>query len=220
MRIRKKEWAMPELAECPFFVLKPEERKGEWQSFFERQREIHLDLGCGKCIFLAEAAFDNPDVSYIGIDLSYDILGVGRRNVVSKFGKNPGNVAITYYNIEKLCDIISKEDNIGRIYINFCNPWPKSRGHKKRLTHVNQLEAYKKILKNGGEIWFKTDDVNLFLATKRYFKEADLDIFYETDDLLSDENAENYTTEHEEMFSKQNIRIKALRAKYDGQERS
>ncbi len=218
MRIRKKEWALPELSECPFFIFAPEKLKGSWQAFFERQsgqkREIHLDLGCGKCVFLSEVALANPDVSYVGIDISYDILGVGRRNIIAKFGKNPDNIAVTYFNIERLDSILSIDDNVSRIYINFCNPWPKSRGHKKRLTHPRQLEIYKKILRHGGEIWFKTDDTDLFLATKRYFDEAGLYVFYETDDLLSDSEAENHTTEHEEAFTKQGIKIKALRAKY------
>lgn len=56
--------------------------------------------------------------------------------------------------------VFSKEDGIERIYINFCNPWPKSKHKKRRLTHYRQLIKYKEFL--NGEIWFKTDDDDLF----------------------------------------------------------
>lgn len=221
MRIRKKEWARPELAESTMFVKHPKENKGKWQEEFSKKQPIHLDLGCGKCVFLADIAYENQDVNYIGIDISLDILGVGRRNIVDRFSEEeqqtePENVKIFDYNIEKLTDVFDTSDNIERIYINFCNPWPKARGHKKRLTHTNQLENYKKLLKDGAEIWFKTDNDDLYIATKRYFKEANLEVFYETQDLLSDEEISNNTTEHEQKFTSQGIKIKAIRAKVVG----
>ena len=64
---------------------------------------------------------------------------------------------ITAYEIEIIQNILNEKDLVDRIYINFCNPWPKPRHNKKRLTHTKQLEKYKIFLKPGGEIYFKTD---------------------------------------------------------------
>ena len=160
---------------------------------------------------MAEA---HRDVNYVGIDLSYDILGVGRRNIAAAFGEEqPDNVALCFYNIERLPDLFAPGDGVERLYINFCNPWPAARHHKRRLTHTRQLEQYKTLLAPGGELWFKTDNDDLYLATKRYLTEAGFQIFFDTKDLHAEHDPENVTTEHELMFTAQGIPTKALRAR-------
>lgn len=89
MRIRKKKWARPELAACPFYVHEPKTAAGTWGERFKKQQPIHLDLGCGKCTFLAKLAHREKDVNFIGIDISEDILGVARRNMEAEFGEEP-----------------------------------------------------------------------------------------------------------------------------------
>lgn len=213
MRIRKKAWARPELAACGYYREEPAERKGRWQESFGEMRPLHLDLGCGKCVFLAQAAKSRPDVNFVGIDISLDILGVGRRNIQAAFGESqPDNVALCCYNIERLPELFAPGE-ADRLYINFCNPWPAAGCHKRRLTHTRQLLQYKPLLAPGGEIWFKTDNGDLYLATKRYFKEAGFEIFYDSKDLHQENDPENILTEHELMFSAQGIPIKALRAR-------
>ena len=113
--------------------------------------------------------------------------------------------------------IMDEKDKIDRIYINFCNPWPKGKHRKKRLTHTRQLEKYKTFLKDGGEIYFKTDDDDLFVSSLTYFEEAGFKVRKKTFDLHNEENfwedIENIETEHEKMFSSEGIKIKALIAK-------
>lgn len=216
MRIRTKQWARPELSECKYFVENPINTKGHWNGFFSEKRPIHLDLGCGKCTFLAELAYRNQDINFIGVDISYDILGVARRNISARYEENNidvKNVALFSYNIEKITDIFDANEKIDRIYINFCNPWQKARCHKRRLTHTRQLESYKKILADGGEIWFKTDNDDLFLSSLRYFDEAGFEIFEKTYDLASIPNTGNIRSEHEVMFEQQGIKTKALKAR-------
>lgn len=214
MRIRKKSWARPELFACPYYISEPEALRGHWMERFGEKRPIHLDLGCGKCVFLAETAEQHRNINYVGIDLSYDILGVGHRNIQSVFGEaQPDNVLLCYYNIEKLQRIFVPGEGIERLYINFCNPWPATKHHKRRLTHTRQLEAYLPLLESGGEIWFKTDNDDLYLATKRYFSEAGLEIFFDTRDLHEENDPENILTEHELLFTEQGIKTKALRAR-------
>ena len=213
MRIRKKPWARPELAVCPYYIDDPAALRGHWQEHFGARRPLHMDLGCGKGVFLAPLARQNPDVNFLGIDLSHDILGVARRNIEAAYGEaQPDNVLLTFWNIEQLPAILSPEDGVQRLYINFCNPWPTARGHKKRLTHTRQLQGYLPLLADGGEIWFKTDNDDLYLATRRYFTEAGLEIFYDDPDLAPDAPG-NLLTEHEQMFTAQGVKTKALRAR-------
>ena len=207
MRIRKKKWARPELAACPFYVHEPKTAAGTWGERFKKQQPIHLDLGCGKCTFLAKLAHREKGVNFIGIDISEDILGVARRNIEAEFGEEPvENVNLLSYNIEKLDTLFSPDEKAARIYVNFCNPWQKAGDHKRRLTHTRQLNIYKKVLAPGGELWFKTDNTYLYLATQRSLAEAGFEILCKTDDLHSEDAPGNIQSEHEVMFTAEGIK--------------
>ena len=117
-------------------------------------------------------------------------------------------------NAERILDVFDENDIVERIYINFCNPWPRGKHKKRRLTHTRQLENYKKFLsKENGEIYFKTDDDELFEESLEYFEDSDFQIMKKTYDLHNDMIFEDIRTEHEQMFSEQGIKIKALIAK-------
>lgn len=217
MRIRFKKWARPELEASKFYIDNPEELKGKWKEKFANNNPIHLELGCGKGQFISNLAVENQNVNYIAIDLVDAMLGLAKRNVEKGYNERniePNNILLTRFDIERIGLILDKKDNIERIYINFCNPWPKGKHRKKRLTHSRQLEKYKEFLKEGGEIFFKTDDDDLFNSSLIYFEESGFEIIKKTYDLHSDGIFEkNIETEHEKMFSEQGIKIKALIAK-------
>ena len=231
MRIRFKPWAREELETSPFYIDNPQEMKNRWKTSFENNNRIYLELGCGKGNFIAKASKNNPNVNYIAIDLVDAMLGMAKRNIEAAYGirkstdaeiieneiakeKIVKNVKLTRYDISRISDIFGKEDEIQRIYINFCNPWPKGKHHKKRLTHERQLEQYKIFLK--GKIYFKTDDDDLFESSIKSFENSGYSIIKKTYDLENEanfwEDEENIQTEHEKMFSEQGIKIKALMA--------
>ena len=217
MRIRKKAWVEPELNACNFFIKQPSENIGKWQDAFKRKQPIHLELGCGKGSFIAKLASQNQNINYMAIDLISQMLGLAKRNIEEEYkaiDREVDNVLIMSHEIEIIQNMMNENDIVDRIYINFCNPWPKPRHNKKRLTHTRQLENYKKFLKDDGEIYFKTDDDNLFRASIKYFEEAGFGIEKLTYDLHSEQIWENnIETEHEKMFTKQGIKIKALIAR-------
>ena len=212
MRIRNKPWAKDELLASDFYVQKPEDYKGRWKEFFNNENEhIYLELGCGKGFFVKKAAKQNQNINYIAIDLIDAILGMANRNIIEEFeNKEVLNLALTRYDVEEINNILDKSDNIERIYINFCNPWPKPRHKKRRLTHTRQLEKYKQFLAPKGEIYFKTDDDELFRESLEYFKEAGFEVVKTTENLNEEpEFWENIETEHEIKFKKEGIKIKA-----------
>ena len=220
MRIRYKKWARPELEASKFYEDNPEEWKGKWKEHFkEPNKPIHLELGCGKGQFISELAVENQNNNYIAIDLVDAMLGLAKRNIENTYKEKniePENVFITRFDIERINLILDKKDEIERIYINFCNPWPKGKHRKKRLTHTRQLEKYKQFLKPNAEIYFKTDDDGLFESSLGYFEESGFTVINKTYDLHSDPVFEkNIETEHEKMFSEQGIKIKACIAKYE-----
>lgn len=221
MRIRFKPWARQELEESNFYILHPENEKGQWRKNFSNNRNpLYLELGCGKGKFISNMAVKHPKINYIAIDLVDAMLGLTKRNieeVYKKQNREIKNILITRFDIERILLILDEQDSIDRIYINFCNPWPKGKHRKKRLTHTRQLEKYKQFLKTNGEIYFKTDDNDLFESSIKYFEESGFTIIMKTYDLHNEEelntNIENIRTEHEDMFSSQGIKIKALVAK-------
>ena len=219
MRIRYKKWARPELEASKFYRDNPEELKGKWKEEFKNsQNPLYLELGCGKGQFISKLAVQNQNINYIAIDLIDAMLGLAKRNVEEEYKANniePENVLLTRFDIERISLILGKEDNVQRIYINFCNPWPKGKHRKKRLTHTRQLEKYKEFLAEDGEVYFKTDDDGLFESSIEYFKEAGFEILKLTRDLHQEDifDGKNIQTEHEKMFSEQGIKIKALIAK-------
>ncbi len=216
MRIRRKKWAEKELSESEFYIHEPEIYKGRWKEKFKNKKDsIHIELGCGKGGFISRLASSHKDMNYIAVDMIEAMLGLSKRNIEKAYNfVMPTNLYLIRANVEQISNVFDMLDNIERIYINFCNPWPKKKHNKKRLTHPRQLEQYKQFLKPGGEIYFKTDSDELFEASLVYLSECGFKIVSKTNDLHSNDIFEgNIETEHEKMFSEEGIKIKALIAR-------
>jgi len=216
MRIRKKKWAEPELNSCDFFVKNPVDNKGIWNEKFIKKQPIYLELGCGKGSFAAEFIKKNENINLIAVDIKSDMLGLAKRNIENTNIKTD-NILLVAYDIERILDIFDKKDQIERIYINFCNPWPKAKHKKRRLTHPKQLQNYKSFLKPNGLIYFKTDDDNLFQDTLSYLAENEFTVLEKIYNLDKENRSDNIITEHEKMFSEKGVKIKFLIAKLESE---
>ncbi len=213
MRIRHKPWARPELEASSFFVQEPDSVKGKWKEQFPKQQPLYMELGCGKGGFISQAASSHLDVNWLAIDIKFEMLGLAKRNVERVYkekGLPTDNVRLTAHNIERIDMMLDEQDETDRIYINFCNPWPRCKHKKRRLTHPRQLMNYRKFLKDGCEIHFKTDDEELFEESREYLKECGFRVRYITYDLHQSGYEPNIMTEHEKMFSEEGIAIKFL----------
>ena len=159
MRMRKKPNLDSRMARCESLQVKePEKNYGVWRERYPGFKELHLEIGCGKGRFTAESAKANPDVFLVALEKVPDAMVVAMERV-----KNAelSNTAFIDSDAAKLGEIFSPEE-IDRIYINFCDPWPKSRDAKFRLTAPSFLRSYADVLPIGGEIHFKTDNTPLF----------------------------------------------------------
>ena len=218
MRLRHKPWAQPELDASSIYIRNPHDFYGKWKEAFENpDQPIHLELGCGRGTFIAQKAVKNHDINYLAIDIKSDMLGYANRNVQHLYmmaNRTTTNIRMCTFDIERIALIVSENDKVDRIYINFCNPWPKDRHKKRRLTHSRQLEKYKAFLKKGGEIFFKTDDDELFTESLEYFKESGFELTFITYDMTENSLPDNIITEHEKMFMDEGIKIKGLIAVY------
>ena len=203
MRIRRKKNTEEKLKNFSDFVILEnigEDFKNNWRKIFDENnlsRKLFVELGTGKGDFITQLAEKNPEINFLGLEMEREVILKAARKIQEK---NLENVRLALFDINKISEIFA-ENEIDRIYINFCDPWPKNRHAKRRLTHINFLEMYKKILKNGGEIHFKTDNRGLFDFSLEQFELANLKVHDVNFDLHANEPPENIRTEYENKFS-------------------
>ena len=199
MRLRKKPHTDEKLQGFIDFVTVGEVQPIEKDS----ARELHVELGTGKGDFITQIAERNPQINFIGLEVEATCVLAAARKVREK---NLSNVKLIVFDVSNIAEIFSARE-VDRLYINFCDPWPKKRHAKRRLTNIKFLELYKKILKVGGEIYFKTDNRGLFDYSLEQFALAGLEVRDVTNDLHADEPPENIRTEYENKFSEQGVPI-------------
>lgn len=159
MRMRKKKNLLPRMEACDRWQIKdPTALRGVWRTLLPHAREIRVELGCGKGRFTAQTAAAEPDVLLIAVEKVPDAMVVAMERCRDAA---LSNVFFVDADAALLPDLFAPGE-VDRIYINFCDPWPKSNQKKRRLTHGNFLKRYRQVLKDGGQIHFKTDNDKLF----------------------------------------------------------
>lgn len=209
MRMRKKKNCAVRMESCEkVWVHDPALEKGKWNEVFDNHNPIHLEIGCGKGKFITEMAEKNPDINYIAVDLFADVLVLAMEKAKAQ---NVANVRFFLGNAALLEEYFAF-DEVKRIYLNFSDPWKKNKQAKRRLTHKNFLDIYKKILKNGNYICFKTDNKALFEFSLNSFAQENFKMQNITLDLHHSGFEENVMTEYEAKFSEMGMPIYRLEA--------
>ena len=159
MRMRKRHNLEPRMEKCAdLLIAEPAENRGRWREALPGFSALYVELGCGKGRFTAGSAEALPDALLLAIEKVPDAMIIAMERV-----KEQGLPNVRFMDIDaaKLPEIFAPGE-IDRIYINFCDPWPKSRDAKLRLTAPGFLRLYADALKEGGQIHFKTDNTPLF----------------------------------------------------------
>ncbi len=210
MRARKRKNTPDRIKACSeIFIELPEEHKDSWSEVFNNGNPIRLEIGCGKGDFVCGMAANHPDVNFIAIEKATDILVLALEKVKAA-GLN--NVRFINCDAELLADIFP-EHFFDTIYINFCDPWPKKRHAKRRLTSPNFLELFKRVLTEDGSIHFKTDNLPLFEYSLETFAECKYRLENVTFDLHTELlEYDNVKTEYEKNFIAKGFKINRLEA--------
>lgn len=210
MRRRKKKGADEKLLSYTDYVIQnPTIFKGKWNEKFGDKDPIYLELGMGRGKFLTTLAQNHKDINFIGIEMKEEVL---LKAVEKADENNLDNIIFLWADANKLREYFDDKE-LERIFINFCDPWPKKRWAKRRLTHNRFLDMYKSILTDEGEIHFKTDNEKLFEFSLNEFCNADFKLKNITLDLAESEFEDNVTTEYEEKFMMQGLKIYRCEAK-------
>lgn len=154
-----------------------------------KESKLYVEIGSGKGRFITALAKDNPSNLYVAIEKN---INVCYRIVEKKEELKLDNLIIILDDSEKLLEYFNPK-SIDTIYLNFSDPWPKARHHKRRLTYPNFLNLYKEVLKDKGMIQFRTDHIDLFNDSIEYFKKQ-----YDILNINYNHISNEYSTEYEE----------------------
>lgn len=215
MRMRKKKNCAARIERCGNIrITEPEQYKGKWHEVFGNDNPIHIEIGCGKGSFVTGMAKMYPDVNFIAIEKVEDVIVMAMEKAVAA---ELDNVRFMDLDAERIEDFFDKGE-ICRIYLNFSDPWKKNKQAKRRLTHKNFLDRYKKVLNNGDYIWFKTDNKQLFEFSLNSFTQENYKLENITLDLHNSKFEGNVVTEYEQRFLDLGQPIYRLEAVYLGWE--
>lgn len=180
----------------------PEALRGRWRERFPGYEKLELELGCGKGRFTADTAAAAPETLLVALEKVPDAMVLAMERCLDR---ELGNVRFVDRLAEKLPELFAPGE-VSRIYINFCDPWPKSRDAKFRLTAPAFLRLYADALPLGGQIWFKTDNAPLFAWSKEQFEAEGWALSEKTDDLHAD-GVVGVMTDYEAKFHEAGVPI-------------
>ncbi len=203
MRMRKKPNLIPRMERAGSVLLRnPAAFRGRWLESFPGFQALHLELGCGKGRFTAGMAEQNPSCLFAALERVPDAMVVGMERVCDK---GLGNVRFIDADAAFIPEIFAPGE-VSRIYINFPDPWPKTKQFKRRLTAPPFLALYSRLLPPGGEIWFKTDNAPLFEWSLEQFSACGWEISALSRDLHENGQA-GVMTDYEAKFTERGVKI-------------
>ncbi|WP_278925418.1 tRNA (guanosine(46)-N7)-methyltransferase TrmB [Staphylococcus auricularis] len=210
MRMRHKPWAKDYLQSRPDIVDLDRTHAKRLDEWFEKEQPIYIEIGSGMGQFITTLAAQHPEINFISFEREKDVMVKVLDKVIDQ---QLNNIKLICDDAEVLTDYFLPHQ-VDRIYLNFSDPWPKRRHTKRRLTYHTFLERYQTILKEEGEIHFKTDNRGLFAYSLEsmsqfgmYFTKINLNLHDEDDE-------DNIETEYERKFSEKGSRIYRMEAKF------
>lgn len=190
---------------CSFLIDNPSNYKGNFKKLFNNDNPICLEIGMGKGKFIYEMAQTYPEINFIGLEKYDSVIA----KAIAKMPFKLPNLLLIKDDATNLNDIFDHE--IDTIYLNFSDPWPKKRHHKKRLTYPTFLKIYDDVFQDKKHIIMKTDNIDLFASSIVYLSNYG----YVINDLsldLANKDIKNIKTEYEEKFIGKGFKINYLEA--------
>jgi tRNA (guanine-N7-)-methyltransferase len=198
MRTKFKAWTEPYINEHPEVCLTKEQ-------FISLECPINLEIGSGKGNFLMNMAKMFPDQLFVGIERNVTCAGITCKKLVDN---EMTNAKLMWVDAGLLLPEV-KDDVIDRVFLNFSDPWPKKRHAKRRLTAIQFLNSYYRVLKKGGRIIIKTDQKDLYDFTLENLPETKFNIIYQSEN-YQELDPFDTMTEYEESFRKEGLPIYRL----------
>ena len=186
MRLRNIPGADDVIQKHPIAIKNEKEQKGKWNELFGNQNPIHIEIGMGKGQFLLQLATLNPDINYVGIERYSSVLLRALEKYDTKDFCELKNIRFICMDALELPEVFELGE-VGKIYLNFSDPWPKARHARRRLTSTQFLAQYDKVLARDGLVEFKTDNRPLFEFSLEQVEEAEWKLLPEAVRLFCEE---------------------------------
>ncbi|KRL61899.1 tRNA (guanosine(46)-N7)-methyltransferase TrmB [Lactobacillus psittaci] len=217
MRLRNKPWAVKLVNDHPEAVIQDPDpaKKINWEErVADFSRPLEVEIGSGKGQFITTLAKRHPERNYVAIELQTTAAGIILR---TKLEEELDNLQILRADAINLADFFDA-DSIDILYLNFSDPWPKTRHEKRRLTYKSFLKNYQTTLKPEGHLEFKTDNSGLFsyslVSINNFgakFDFVSVDLHHEDEEILKN----NVETEYEHKFASKGNPIYCLHARFN-----
>lgn len=212
MRVKHKKWAVPLMEAHPeMMTMDPASFKGRWQERFAKPQPLQVEVGMGKGQFIIGMAKAHPEINFIGLEIESTVAAIALKNALPEqlpnltLVRGDGAGLDTYF----------EDGSIDRLYLDFSDPWPKTRHEKRRLTYKTFLANYQQVVKPGGGLEFKTDNQGLFeysLTSLNNFGMIFDGVWLNLHE--SPENEGNVETEYEQRFASLGQPIYKLKAHF------
>lgn len=202
MRMRRKKHGTERIAACAEILIEePKLPAVSPQTYFDTERPIHLEIGCGKGDFAVGMSEKYADCNFIAMERVPDVACLALEKAMRRKDARNDNLRFLIGDARNVAEWFPAH-SVDCIYLNFSDPWPKKGYAKRRLTHAGFLELYRTVLREGGLLRLKTDNEGLFEFSLTQFEQCGLTVEWLTRDLhRSEKNADNVMTEYERNFS-------------------
>ena len=219
MRMRRKKHLDEKLAQCGNLLCFPhvesdiretiaEKEYIDYRAYFGNDNPVQMEIGCGKGQFITELAARCPEVNFIAVEVNRNVIWMACRKAQEQ---GLHNILFLQGGAELLPKYI-RPGSIGRIYLNFSCPYPKTTYANRRLTNVRFLEIYKEIASPEAEIHQKTDNMHFFEYSIEQFTAAGYKLKNVSLDLHRSGFEGNIVTEYENRFASMGMPIYRLEA--------
>ncbi len=201
MRMRKLAWAEDYLKHSPLVAAKPNEHQGKWKAKLSGEK-LHVEIGCGKGDYLVEMSKRDPQSAWVGVEKDPNVAAIAARKY-DQASDTQNNAALIVGDAQEI-EYWFEPGEIDVLHLNFSDPWPKKRAHKKRLSHASFIARYARLIQDQGEIRMKTDNASLFEFSLLQFQEGGWFLHEIHMDYRKEAHEEDAITEYEQRFMNQN----------------
>ncbi len=211
MRMRKKKNSESRLSACERYLFTSDGVMEDPSSAFGKEgAPVYLEIGAGKGGFACKMAERHSDACYFAMERVTDCVVLGAELAASGQHGELNNLRFLIDTADNLLHIFAP-GSVDAIFLNFSDPWSKKGYAKRRLTHRRYLAVYMNLLRDGGTLRFKTDNVGLFDFSLEEIEAMGLTPTIVTRDLHASRwNEGNIMTEYEKNFSEQGMKINML----------